>query len=1639
MNNKLVMPPLEEKKTYLEKADPTGLMTFLRFLNSGHYSPLVRSVRYSLLAVCGDSRAEVQARIALAHSKKVSDESLFSLDSTRSLIVNRLNKREWNPRLLDYISGHKDEGVPFCNFDTEPAPVSQLKKIVNALYHAEEALKAVEQLNLEELSLKEGNTLDDAVQTLLGVFSEHVYELSMLTTHPDLELNAFWGEEWKKLSGFLFAIMDKLPQLVSEQVHSLHDNYHVDLKTKEGAAQQFGLWSGTLLEHLRPTREMNYSAVSYFSADISVYLNRLTQLIQNTANTWFSADYLNQEKKKIEEYQISKERLHELNNASVRLAAAFQSLNSGIEALQPLNAYALVGIVRNTVTLVEGIIDESGHFRAGSEALVRSSLAEIKYTVFFELVKTLDKLEDESLMRPGVLSSPVVSALDDFYAAIFSYVNSFVDLSTQGQDLSCLIDSRFIQMRRDALLSRESERGRQWFEHQSRNKMLDEFFGRLKAYRGKRLSKLTPEEKAPLLSLFSIVQPLIAEADLSISNVIAESLLPQERRPQEKTDHEPKSDKKPEETPKGFGFVWREASKFGQVIGEGLSATYAFVEQDVFGYHSDRVEFLDEGYTLALRPAYLSSQMLSSRHLYVSVSDDRVVLTIKKPNELAERKVVTDFPAPRPFSLEKLSEIEGELFKYAREHEALRLPLSLSQKIKHKITKEKTTLDYRALTGKDCRTHILHSAGAFHQHPYPQDQDVYLEATPFSEPTGQNWLSRYTKATITRNKFYDAKEAFSAFFTLLESAEKDAVLRRFENKSELRALYFIIQPYLVSSLRTILTGNLSSELDKKIIDALNGRTTRSSELPIKVILDLKVAIQEDFNKREKTFAENLSVIEKEAQKEIQTTPITQLIKENPFGDRKGYLIKDKRYTESVKKLEEHFNHFTNRLFPSSILQKLKPQTPPVADALVNYTFSGETDALPFPEAEPGESLDYFKQEKQVLALKQLYNILYRLKDAAIHVEALNEDHYWVLYVIHVVRFEEQLRKAALLSYELSKDQHFSALANDLLRTCNEIVGALKTLSAPYTPDKLDKDSNREEVRDPIFYMVNGLVIAQKQIDEWQKGAYISEQSAKEANRFAEDVSEKIRKIVESNSYLQWILKTDVFYNLFLDVKARWNQFSASSTKAIEANLESIYTENFTKILIEADQWERKLGLKMGTLSDPIKEVLDAYYSGMVEILSRDAAHHIGLVTTALPLQKRQEAVRQARVSHASDLVQANHDLACIQQMNLLFTENPQKTDEFLKKTLNETDAFAVSYDTALPLLRQVLSNEIARDYIKYKMRGFSDIIPVLLMEKPFVEEHAVLYREALKETLILAEAFFQGEAKTARFSTENVETQERHLRAKNESETQSRQKNIDQIIRKLVTERLSKYKSASKMFFSIRAFYDKMLTDEIEKHTPDFLTHISQKEALEPQVEQFLNEKVTDFDTRYLSDFSQLEQLYQALSELESYLKEQQRQLSSSHSFYKHTWALETHHTLTDKKTLHDELKAILDTEGIVTADDPFGIKKRITDFREKISDPRTATRLLSTENTYKISPLSWLLHWFVNLLSLVGVYKSEAQIIHECFVNRSLQKSDPTPPVVVRKESNGLNAVLTYGMRFFTGKKPDDGDTPSDQHKPNP
>ena len=229
-----------------------------------------------------------------------------------------------------------------------------------------------------------------------------------------------------------------------------------------------------------------------------------------------------------------------------------------------------------------------------------------------------------------------------------------------------------------------------------------------------------------------------------------------------------------------------------------------------------------------------------------------------------------------------------------------------------------------------------------------------------------------------------------------------------------------------------------------------------------------------------------------------------------------------------------------------------------------------------------------------------------------------------------------------------------------------------------------------------------------------------------------------------------------------------------------------HTENFTNILIQADEWERKLGLAAGLISGPLKEILDAYYWGMVDVLRHDTGHQVSLSTTQAPFSRRQKSLACALEIEKQNLDDAEKNLSFIRRFKVSVSEHPEMMAVLWQHPEVEGQE---SYHAFCTLLRQLNSIKSVELYLKELIEP--KIFSVILLERVPSLDEIPACQEALKKLIDVCEARLEGDINTARLSVEHCYLQRDHLRESLiEQEIKSREMK-NEMIKKLIFKTLA--------------------------------------------------------------------------------------------------------------------------------------------------------------------------------------------------------------------------------------------------------
>ncbi|WP_133126732.1 hypothetical protein [Legionella nagasakiensis] len=445
-----------------------------------------------------------EAYLALLDTIKRKKFSLL-VHQARNEIIATLRSEKFSVRMRKYLEEMNEEGEPFTNFSLEPGHVSQIKKIINALYHAEIALQ-----DLESVNLRDGNRKVADLAKLYNHTIHHIYQASYLITHMDVDLSEIFSKE--------FAVLVPL----FEKFHAYANSYKEETRTFLGAlnyrelSHKTGIISGIVVDQLkRQDGQVDYEFLTQFTAVLPGYLDQLTAYIRRFSEQVTTHDPVFDQKK-----------IAELQNHALLLLNSLDNLRGNNNFFLSLRALHYIHIIRHTITLTMTILDQAGHASETSQDAIRDNLAKLKYKLLPELFGFVDKIEAQAMLEPGVLSKPLMARVTPMFQWLMEYVKKVVDFSQKGEELLTIEDPKFIALRAEQTYQRIADDEEKLFMLAEAKKAANEFFKILKdpSYKKMRLVDLPDKIKEQLIFKYRLMQPYMARVDAVKNNVIIAGL-----------------------------------------------------------------------------------------------------------------------------------------------------------------------------------------------------------------------------------------------------------------------------------------------------------------------------------------------------------------------------------------------------------------------------------------------------------------------------------------------------------------------------------------------------------------------------------------------------------------------------------------------------------------------------------------------------------------------------------------------------------------------------------------------------------------------------------------------------------------------------------------------------------------------------------------------------------------------------------------------------------------------------------------------------------------------------------------------------------------------------------------------------------
>ena len=918
-----------------------------------------------------------------------------------------------------------------------------------------------------------------------------------------------------------------------------------------------------------------------------------------------------------------------------------------------------------------------------------------------------------------------------------------------------------------------------------------------------------------------------------------------------------------------------------------------------------------------------------------------------------------------------------------------RIEQNLIQQTQNKLDaffeKEAATIEFQRQLNGDLVTYLYESMDGILQNPYDVNLNAFAVDEPHQDLTLDQALMLHQAYVAQRNKIYDAKTAYHKFLKASPS----------ENFNELRNLYTLFQPSVITALSKKSNQARVEQLDRDIIHALSLHSPEQNQRVVKRLSDFLRKIdkryQIELTQYEARIAELQALIQQKMTQAAMHQRLTPNLEDAP---RAHFLIRKPCAEEQFKFLYGKLNEYAGLLNPT-LLDDLKIKQPDFWQGVCTRVFL-QSETIPYPEADLADytkidpAIQILKESQQALNIKRFTNVLFHIKEAALQLEDLNDKTRKDLYSYCVYLIYYHISSAYGLLDLVAKDPYVSQVSSELVNYCKESLASLQTLKEPHNPIKPEQDLGAKP-RNTIFYCVNSLMVLTQQIEKRDKNCF------KQVHQFADDYSEKAQDIInDSDSRVKLILNFRDVVSLFTEITRRWDSFASATHKAVSDNLEVFNTEILADALVEADEWEEKFCVKSGLLTITMKKLLDAYYQGLIKSMS-SSWYQIDLVSSSRPFEKRIQAAEKRLKDTQGHTEQLEKNLDLAQQF--LNGRAPAPREDII-------DIF----NRLVPLMKESETYKNCKD--NYLNIFSEDEVNLLLNARPATaQERTHLNHEHIIHLVRIYHAYTQGLINTKKIQVAAIQDRISFLKSQLDGQINLNHEFERQYIREAIGKELAAHKSKAKGILYSADAYDQALAAHIQTKEQDYFKAIKRPDDIHEQARQFLAKEVVAFEKQYLEPYLQLESIKVAIDELNGYIISERRNLKHN------KLSFESQTTLEAKSALITALNAILKSGDAIT--------KQIADIKLQVEQPRFKHVLLDYHH-YDAFTFGWLVQWLVGILRALHIYKSERDIIYN-----SLQDSVKDQSKLSKKpESSKLGL-------FSVNKKQDLADPEGDVHKP--
>ncbi|MDR3441561.1 MAG: protein SdhA [Legionella sp.] len=1486
--------------------------------------------------------------------------------------------------ITQYFSKINADGVPFSQYELDPANISQIKKLANALYYARLAFKGIEKLDLKNIQFNFSTNITHNLSHLpvLKKIFDNASKASCLATHLDVDLQDMFASEL----AIILPLFNQLKSFAESQTVKT-----TKLFKTQPVIYKAGEVVGTAIDQMRPLGgDVDYNFLTQFSAVLPSYIHQFTQYIQQ---------YSTQIKET--EPKLNKAKLDEIQNAALNLLNDIENLqgNSLFISMKFLN---YIYIIRSIITLSMSSLEQIGEFSDGSQDLVREKIAQLKYDILPVLFGLVDKIEVNSMLKPGTLSIPLMEKVQKLYQALLYIPSKAIDFNTKGAELLSIEDSRFIDLRLKLAYQRINAANTAKDKAHKAQSALTRFYAILHKPEHNNLCihQLSSEIKEQLITHYKIFKPYLEQLDIDLHVCLVHNLLSPEVQPTyfQKTyhwltGHYPldyiKHIINKQHALQGLITKSINSQTFHIKLNKALiRSVHKTAQLALFPYnettsiyHIDESEAFATGQKPPLKLKLKATEQRKIQNnfkklcqlIQAQIKAGDVVLTTGQLDKATKDQCRVLFNKVQPYF--------AYIMPAAQKEDVMKLERYLAAVLSNKNIQAKNIPSVALFSkvteqGQQFLANTLVEWGTKPKAYYDLEQNIFLDEEESTKLRNEerkklvfiksesskvlqspDQLSSDQARTLSQwhsekhNKCQKALKVYLAFNHRLNKLNPEhSVLSLMElkdkTKKAFRNIYSIFQPYFVADASEE-HKELIIKLDKYFAAILSNRPVSPDDAPlISDFLQLEPYLKSCFSKCISTSHKQMQFYDTIAQQRFITENDTAVLDpDTKAGDRAHYLLKHTAYSEALREFRKAMFHMTAR-FNKSMQAELIPQA----------------TGLPFPEMEkPNQQLT---QGKQVGAIKELYNSLYHLEAITLQLEQLNDIKQFIdlkkraEYLLPLLNSYTHINELVNLSKRLKEDPHYGFIARELMDKAQNVFTKLQEHSAAYQVGH-DQVLAAEPVHyNPLWYILNTFYISPQHIKALKNVSHLTIEEENELHAAAKNATWVIEGIIKSSdSYLQLFLQAPRMLSLYKELTNKLNEFTTTIHDTSLNNLDEIRATVITPMLLEADLWESKLGLEPGLLSEPLRKITDEFFKGLIHPLKLHSKTHITLICTPEPLEQRTKAIEE-QISKAQQRIAKitpyYADINALYSTIQDYKKSPPLTRLALEQDMRK------QYKLVLPKLARLrLDKKIPINANPPPEDPPEDCLfdTICNMELPEYEPHFTGI-----ETLITTSYHYAlGLLETHQLSV-NINTEQLAylLELKNTQEEENLL-----FIEQYTTEAFqTKLDNLCNRHIGLQ-YTDEEYRTELRKYLQTFAADIINQsktaEDINLNIQLLLEEKARIFEDNRFAEYYHLDSVCVALSKFKNY-------------FSKATAAIAHKNPLFENEATLSEKTPLINNLGIIAANKELSIKDRINQIKAEVENPNFKRIILKHKSAATLSFIH-LKQCFLSLLEALHLY----------------------------------------------------------------